>query len=276
MFGTLYRSLLLAVAAYIGLTLFAMAYDCYCKDGWLSHSCGTPGACSSHGGILGTATPPNTPTRTPSLTETPTRTGTTTPTVTPSHSPTPTPNPHCPDERAAVKLGTDADADLVNLTSAVPTTIEAMQGWPAPSIIPLRNRISPYETTVWALDAVLVEYKLETDSDYHLVLADANGNTLIAELTSPACASGSRFAPYISSARAEFDAVLSATPAFQPANIAVHVAGIGMFDFLHGQTGGAPNGIELHSVLYISFDAQRYRPPVNRVPAQHKPREVVH
>jgi len=31
------------------------------------------------------------------------------------------------------------------------------------------------------------------------------------------------------------------------------VTGVGMFDFLHGQTGVAPNGIELHPILDIVF-----------------------
>jgi hypothetical protein len=33
----------------------------------------------------------------------------------------------------------------------------------------------------------------------------------------------------------------------------VRVTGVGFFDFLHGQTGVAPNGIELHPVLKIEF-----------------------
>ena len=33
----------------------------------------------------------------------------------------------------------------------------------------------------------------------------------------------------------------------------VTVTGVGFFDFLHGQTGVAPNGIELHAVLDIQF-----------------------
>ena len=33
----------------------------------------------------------------------------------------------------------------------------------------------------------------------------------------------------------------------------VHVTGIGFFDFLHRQDGVAPNGVELHPVLSISF-----------------------
>jgi len=33
----------------------------------------------------------------------------------------------------------------------------------------------------------------------------------------------------------------------------VTITGVGFFDFLHGQTGVAPNGIELHAVLDIQF-----------------------
>src|SRR5262249_5665140 len=46
----------------------------------------------------------------------------------------------------------------------------------------------------------------------------------------------------------------TATTSFQTANIPVQVTGVGMFDFLHGQTGVAPNGIELHPVLNIVFN----------------------
>jgi hypothetical protein len=35
--------------------------------------------------------------------------------------------------------------------------------------------------------------------------------------------------------------------------VPVHVTGIGFFDFIHGQTGVAPNGVELHPVLSISL-----------------------
>lgn len=36
-------------------------------------------------------------------------------------------------------------------------------------------------------------------------------------------------------------------------NARVHVTGVGFFDFIHGQTGVAPNGIELHPLLGITF-----------------------
>jgi hypothetical protein len=161
----------------------------------------------------------------------------------------------CGVERWSVKTGTDADAGKVNLSSSTSNTIATMRGWPTPSTIPANNRISPYETTVWVLNATLTQYKAESDSDYHLVLSDASGNTLIAEIPLPACVgSSSPFLSKITSARAAFDAKFTATGSFQTANIPVQITGVGMFDFLHGQTGVAPNGIEIHPVLSIVFN----------------------
>lgn len=161
----------------------------------------------------------------------------------------------CGVERWSVKTGTDADKGLVNVNSTTANTILTMRGWPTPNPIPANNRISPYETTVWVLNATLTQYKSENDSDYHLVLSDASGNTLIAEIPLPACVgSGSPFLSKITSARAAFDAKLTATGSFKTANIPVQITGVGMFDFLHGQTGVAPNGIELHPVLSIVFN----------------------
>lgn len=161
----------------------------------------------------------------------------------------------CGVERWSVKTGTDADAGLVNLSSPQSNDIVTMRSWPAPNPIPPNNRVSPYETTTWVLNATLVEYKLENDSDYHLVIQDASGNTMIAEIPDPACVgAGSPFAADIQNARAQFDAKYTATTSFQTANIPVQLTGVGMFDFLHGQTGVAPNGIELHPVLGIVFN----------------------
>ena len=161
----------------------------------------------------------------------------------------------CGVERWSVKTGTDADAGLVNLSSPQSNDIVTMRSWTAPNPIPPNNRVSPYETTTWVLDATLVEYKLENDSDYHLVIKDASGNTMIAEIPDPACVgAGSPFAADIQNARAQFDAKYTASTSFQTANIPVQLTGVGMFDFLHGQTGVAPNGIELHPVLGIVFN----------------------
>lgn len=161
----------------------------------------------------------------------------------------------CGVERWSVKTGTDADVGLVNLNSSTNTTIAALRAPAAPNPIPANNRVSPWETTEWVLNATLTLYKLESDSDYHLVLQDANGLTMIVEIPSPSCVgAGSPFLSGITNARNEFNARFTATTSFQTANIPVQVKGVGMFDFLHGQTGVAPNGIELHPVLDVIFN----------------------
>ena len=161
----------------------------------------------------------------------------------------------CGVERWSVKTGTDADVGLVHLNSSSNTTIAAMRAPAAPSPIPANNRVAPLETTQWVINATLTLYKLESDSDYHLVLQDANGLTMIGEIPSPTCVgAGSPFLSGITNARNEFNARFTATTSFQTANIPVKVTGVGMFDFLHGQTGVAPNGIELHPILDIVFN----------------------
>src|SRR6266851_1746478 len=161
----------------------------------------------------------------------------------------------CGVERWSVKTGTDPDAHLVNLSAPTNTTITNMRGFPTPNPIPANNRVSPAETTLWVINATLTLFKLESDSDYHLVIQDASGNTMITEIPSPSCVgAGSSFLPGITNARAEFDGRFNATTSFQTANIPVKITGVGMFDFLHGQTGVAPNGIELHAVLDIVFN----------------------
>ncbi|HYX52900.1 MAG TPA: Ig-like domain-containing protein [Candidatus Limnocylindrales bacterium] len=161
----------------------------------------------------------------------------------------------CGVERWSVKTGTDPDAGKVNLNSSTNTTIASLRAAPAPSPIPSNNRVSPTETTVWVINATLTQYKLENDSDYHLVFADSSGLTMIMEIPSPTCVgSTSPFLSAIQNARAKFDAQFTATTSFQTANIPVQIVGVGMFDFLHGQTGVAPNGIELHPVLDIIFN----------------------
>ena len=161
----------------------------------------------------------------------------------------------CGVERWSVKTGTDPDAQFVDLANPAPQTIAYLDGLPAPSSLPSNARVQPTETTLFLVDATLVQYKLENDSDYHLVLKDGQGNTMIAEIPDPACVgSSSPFAAGIQNARSEFDAKYMATTSFQTANIPVELKGVGFFDFNHGQTGVAPNAVELHPVVNIVFN----------------------
>jgi hypothetical protein len=165
----------------------------------------------------------------------------------------------CGVERWSVKTGSDADVGNVHLSSPQTATIAQLIALLAPSPIPKNNRVAPTETTVFVVNATLTDYKLESgssgDSDYHLVLQDGQGNTMIAEIPSPHCVDGSSpFASQIATARAAFDSQFTATSSFQTANIPVQVTGVGMFDFFHNQRGVAPNVIELHPVLNIVFN----------------------
>jgi len=186
-------------------------------------------------------------------------------------------SPTCGVERWAVKVGSDSTVGLVDLVSApTPATVEELGLIIPPPETDLdppsptepdggqffRTRSAPVETTVYTVDATITFYKKETDVDYHIVLDDGNGHTLISEIPSPVCilADGSPRVPVpspladgIARARAKFDARLTAIDRFQVANVPVRVKGVGFFDFEHGQTGVAPNAIELHPVLDISF-----------------------
>src|SRR5438552_3136826 len=160
----------------------------------------------------------------------------------------------CGVERWSVKTGTDPDAGLVNTAAVTTTSIAAMDAQARPSSLPANARLTPTETTVYSISATLTLYKFETDSDYHLVLTDSVGNTMIVEIPLPVCVGDtSPFKSAITATRAKFDAAYTATTSFKTANIPVTVTGVGFFDFLHGQTGVAPNGIELHPLLDISF-----------------------
>src|SRR5215469_17490931 len=85
-----------------------------------------------------------------------------------------------------------------------------------PSPLPTDSRFAPTENTVFVVDATLTDFKFETgstgDSDYHLVLQDDQGNTMVAEIPFPGCVGAtSPFAGQIASARAKFDAQFTAT-----------------------------------------------------------------
>lgn len=90
----------------------------------------------------------------------------------------------------------------------------------------------------------------EDEGDIHLVVADpTTGGTMIVELPSAACTTRARLHRKINDAHRVL--VAACGPVTSQGRV-VHgrgvVTGIGFFDFLHGQRGVAPNGIELHPV----------------------------
>jgi hypothetical protein len=120
------------------------------------------------------------------------------------------------------------------------------------------------ETREFTVKALLIGFKLEADSDFHVVIADpANPKaTMIVEIPAPQCLKGAPSVPgkgslgdQLQAQRDKLEAAYGkATPRFKrlAKPVPVTVTGVGFFDFLHGQTGVAPNGFELHPVLEIT------------------------
>ena len=120
----------------------------------------------------------------------------------------------CGVERWSVKTGTDADIGTVNINSSTATTIVSLRALAKPGTLPANNRIQPTESTVFTLNATLTQYKAESDSDYHLILSDGSGHTMISEMASPACVgSSSRFNTHCSSSVSPAAGFTSAGPA---------------------------------------------------------------
>lgn len=169
----------------------------------------------------------------------------------------------CGVERWSVKTGTDPQASSVILGSYVSSTIYNFHQSVRPGSLPSNGRVSPRETTQYRLSGTLTKYVREADSDYHLVIKDSAGRTMIIELPASNCVgAGSPFGPGISRARSQFDARFTATTSMKSTSTPVTIKGVGFWDFIHGQTGVAPNGIEVHPVLDITFGAAASAPQV--------------
>lgn len=235
-------------------------------------------------------------------------------------------------ERWPVKVGTDTDVDKVGQSGTadggapagatgvgpvqrlvVDTSVRELGAIPRPDdLMPAtaqhpdyqQKRAAPVETTVWRVHVQVIALRLEQDGDYHLVLQDDSGATMVAEvpLDKPNFVPPeSPFSEDIAAARAAVDgqfknavagmafvqsiahldpkvvpmATFGDLKAVAPINIDLQtiaaaagpatlfamridptpaiVTGVGFFDYDHGQTGNAPNILELHPVLKIEF-----------------------
>ena len=140
----------------------------------------------------------------------------------------------CGVERWAVKtLG-----DRPSLLPSQETSIKQLVSRRAPDALP-QTRL-PFERRVYSVTAAVTLVRPEDDGDLHLVLQDAAGRTMIAESPLTSCGRSATLhrQRQIAAARADVRLCPRAT-----------VSGVAFFDFRHGQTGVAPNGIELHPIL---------------------------
>src|SRR5713226_237162 len=96
----------------------------------------------------------------------------------------------CGKERWPVKVGEDKDVGRVD-TGPQPTTIFQLTQIGAPSNPAIRKdtRYKPTEFQTFEITGKLALIKKEKDDDYHIVVRDNRGRTMIVESPDPGCAS---------------------------------------------------------------------------------------
>jgi hypothetical protein len=141
----------------------------------------------------------------------------------------------------------------IHLGHAIDTTIADLRGLQPPADIRhFQGRLAGVEDQRFVLDATLTMFKPEADKDYHLVIRD-HGKTMIAEIPRPSCVTSS--SPFHDTIQATRDCFENHAKSKKNLQLRVRVTGIGFFDLPHStpQTGHAPNNIEIHPVLGITF-----------------------
>jgi hypothetical protein len=140
----------------------------------------------------------------------------------------------CGSERWKVKTLQDRPDLLAPQTKTIAYLVSRTKPDPLPATR------APFERHHFIVTAAVTEKLSEDDGDFHLVLDDGLGHTMIAEAPNALC---------------DQDATAFRRDQMAEARAAVRVCaraeirGVAFFDFFHNQTGVAPNEIELHPVL---------------------------
>jgi hypothetical protein len=157
----------------------------------------------------------------------------------------------CGSERWPVKTLTDPQAREVEFGAVRPATVAAL-GKLAVAKGGQTTR-SSWEKRVYGINATLAKAKLEEDGDVHLVLTDGDAS-IIVEMPSVACTRGAQHRYAMAAARRRFEDDVAVRGHLSRSRWLylrrpTHVVGVLFFDYAHGQTGHAPNYVELHPVL---------------------------
>jgi hypothetical protein len=156
--------------------------------------------------------------------------------------------------RWPVKTLSDQAASQVDYTSK-PSFVRRLRTLDPPSSLSTDTpRIEPVEFTTYRVRAKLVGAVVEDDHDVHLVIRSpaSRRKTMIVEFPYARCngAKDSKKRAAMKRARAALsNACGGIGTSFVDLRGRVRVTGVGFWDEIHGQTGVAPNGIELHPVL---------------------------
>lgn len=165
----------------------------------------------------------------------------------------------CGKERWPVKTLTDSLGEQVALSASTPATVAELVTIGAPTrkqLLAATARRFPQEKVVYRATVLVIGSKEETDSDFHIVVADVANEktTMIGEIPSGACTAEKR-AAFFNGLRERFAFTFGKPSQGKLRKLAqpvlACVTGVGFFDFLHGQDGVATNGFEFHPVLSI-------------------------
>jgi hypothetical protein len=163
----------------------------------------------------------------------------------------------CGVERWAVKTLSDKRERLVEFKPRG-SSVQSLREKPSPGVGSHTPRLKGVERKTYWVRAQLVEMKLEDDHDIHLVIATpgSSSETMIVEFPDTTCPGARRSPKKAAMARARAALVADCG---EPSSSSFHrlqgtatVTGVGFWDVPHGQTGVAPNAIELHPVLRLS------------------------
>jgi hypothetical protein len=136
------------------------------------------------------------------------------------------------------------------LLRARATTVAHLTSLRRPAYLPPRRRLLR-ERQIFSVIAAVTLNRTEAGLDHHLVLRSGS-RTMIAETPSSLCTKGTT-----SERRKQMAAARGAARVCAKAR----VVGVAFFDYKHGQTGVAPNAIELHPVLGFACLSGTKPPP---------------
>jgi hypothetical protein len=150
-------------------------------------------------------------------------------------------------QRWSVKVAADEDAEEIRVRPKVITLAELSSY--RTDTLPKGNTRKYSEKFTYTIRNVFISHAiLENDNDIHLVIEDGQGHTMIAEIPDIDCdiSEDSRFADKIAKAR---DTFVRYQDTYQ--NYFFDITGVFFKDKPHGQTGRAPNDVELHPVINL-------------------------
>jgi hypothetical protein len=146
-----------------------------------------------------------------------------------------------------LKTLSDPQRKIVNLLPKN-TTLTAINALPQPHPTP-KTRSTEFARQVWRVNVQITEFKLEGDSDIHLVMF-GDGAYGIAEMPAANCLpKATRDRRAIVDARKKFTAECGTpTNSWKKLGAVVAISGVGFFDIPHTQKPHASNFAELHPV----------------------------